>query len=510
MRSNTSLMSRRLQASEEHGFTLVEVLVAIAILLVGVLGVVTLVDGANAVTSKTKAREGGTNVARSIIEVSRSVRYRDLTAQELLDGLNSRPGLADVKPAQSGYTIRSRNVDYELTLTVCSMDDPQDNLGTHIGPVAYCTDSDALPGGQSGQDRNPDDYKRVRVTLNWSTRGVGQSITQTSAIINPVGGLGPSVTSLRMTSPTSNSDPLQITSDLVHEASFEALTSATAAGVNWSVGGEPMGTASGSGLIWNFTWQLDRPNGEIVYHDCTYVVQADAYDAGDRAGAPRAVTVVLNRRAPVEPEGFGGGRNGSGNYVDLQWLPNPECDIRGYRVYRSSSAGTLGAAITCLNEVTDITQKAECTDDPAAGGTYFYTVVGLDVPPGGGAPRQGVSSDQISVGPATGRPPAPTNVSLCVGDGSSNCLDAGGEAAPAGTVVVSWDPSSDPDGIQFYRIYRDGTTYANRHDDYFPSAQNPGYAWFEFDTVGAPHTYRVSAVDGSFAESDLSGPVTGG
>ena len=221
-------MSRRLHASEEHGFTLIEVLVAVAILLVGVLGVVTLVDGANAVTSKTKAREGGTNVARSIIEVSRSVRYRDLTAQELLDGLNSRPGLVDVKPAQAGYTIRSRNVDYELTLTVCSMDDPQDNLGTHIGPVAYCTDSDALPAGQSGQDRNPDDYKRVRVTLNWSTRGVGQSITQTSALINPVGGLGPSVTSLRMTSPTSNSDPLQITSDLVHEASFEALTSATA------------------------------------------------------------------------------------------------------------------------------------------------------------------------------------------------------------------------------------------------------------------------------------------
>ena len=53
------------------------------------------------------------------------MRYRDLTAQELLDGLNSRPGLVDVKPAQAGYTIRSRNVDYELTLTVCSMDDPR-------------------------------------------------------------------------------------------------------------------------------------------------------------------------------------------------------------------------------------------------------------------------------------------------------------------------------------------------------------------------------------------------
>ena len=71
----------------ERGFTLVEVMVAIMILLVGVLGVVSMVDGAKAVTSKTKAREGGTNVARSIIEVSRSIRYRDLTAVELLDAL---------------------------------------------------------------------------------------------------------------------------------------------------------------------------------------------------------------------------------------------------------------------------------------------------------------------------------------------------------------------------------------------------------------------------------------
>ena len=69
-------------------------MVAIFILLVGVLGVVSMVDGANAVTSKTRAREGGTNIARSVIEVSRSVRYRDLTAQALLDELDSRPGLA--------------------------------------------------------------------------------------------------------------------------------------------------------------------------------------------------------------------------------------------------------------------------------------------------------------------------------------------------------------------------------------------------------------------------------
>jgi hypothetical protein len=77
-------------------------------------------------------------------------------------------------------------------------------------------------------------------------------------------------------------------------------------------------------------------------------------------------------------------------------------------------------------------------------------------------------------------------------------------------VVVSWSPSTDPDGIQFYRIYRDGTAFSNRYDDFFPNATNPGYAWFEFDSTNGPHTYYVSAVDGTFTESVLSASVTGG
>ena len=80
------------------------------ILLVGVLGVVTLVDGANAVTSKTKAREGGTAIARSVIEVSRSIRYRDLTVTSLEAALATRPGLADAKPGTTGYQIQQRGI----------------------------------------------------------------------------------------------------------------------------------------------------------------------------------------------------------------------------------------------------------------------------------------------------------------------------------------------------------------------------------------------------------------
>ena len=73
---------------------------------------VTMVDGANAVTSKTKAREGGTAIARSIIEVSRSIRYRDLSQTTLEAALDTRPALADSKPSTPGYTIQSRGIQY--------------------------------------------------------------------------------------------------------------------------------------------------------------------------------------------------------------------------------------------------------------------------------------------------------------------------------------------------------------------------------------------------------------
>jgi hypothetical protein len=89
-------------------------------------------------------------------------------------------------------------------------------------------------------------------------------------------------------------------------------------------------------------------------------------------------------------------------------------------------------------------------------------------------------------------------------------MDAGGDPAPVGMVVLSWSPVSDPDGIQFYRIYRNGTAFADRYDDYFPNATDPGFAWFEFDSANGPHTYYVSAVDGTFTESELSASVTGG
>jgi prepilin-type N-terminal cleavage/methylation domain-containing protein len=493
---------------DQAGFTMVEVMVAIFILLVGVLGIVSMVDGANAVTSKTKAREGCTNIARSVIEISRSLRYRDLSATTLLAQLDMRPGLTDVSPVP-GYTIRSRGIDYEATVTVCSLDDPQDGLGPHSGPITFCSDSSAPAAGAPTPDRNPDDYKRVRVTLNWNTRATGASVTQTSSIINPVGGLGPTVTGLLMTSPASTTtDPLTVEADVTN-VSFKATTSTSAAEMNWSVSGKTQGKATGGPKTWNFDWNIGLSSAPKFY-DCTYVIQADAFDTGGRQGAPLSKTVRLNRMLPVKPTPFTGGRNGNGNYVDLSWVQNPECDVVGYRVYRGTSAATITTPVTCVGEssATLGPSKDGCIDDPGATDVY-YQVVALDTNTAGTVIREGAKSDVLHVPPASANalPSAPTNLTACIG-GQPGCNVANNVPADDGVLVIRWDPSTDSDGtIQLYRLYRDGVAYTNRYSSFYPKAGEL-LAWIEPKPDASSHTYRISAVDDKFGESALSAPLS--
>jgi prepilin-type N-terminal cleavage/methylation domain-containing protein len=506
--------SSRVRPSSQAGFTLIEVLVAMLILLVGVLGVVTMVDGANAVTSKTKAREGGTAIARSVIEVSRSIRYRDLTQTALEDALMARPTLTDSKPGTPGYTIKSRGIEYTMTLTVCSLDDPKDDLGVRPPGVTFCTDSEGP--GAAPRDRNPDDYKRVRVRLDWSTRNTPHSVTQTSSIINPVGGLGPTVTGLTMTSPLSSSTgEVRIegsSASPIDSATFVATTSGFAADLTWSVNGDSQGKANGGPSSWDFQWDFVDADGNIVYYDCKYFIQADGFDAEGRAGAPRVLSVILNRREPVAPADVVAGRNGSGDRVDIRWSPNPECDVIGYRVYRSTDAASLGTQVSCPDPAApaaSVTAKDWCVDETApATGPLYYRVVGVDTL-ASGALREGTQSAQVTV-PASGGnslPTTPLAVTSCIG-GQVDCLGPDGEAAPSGQIVIRWDPSVDVDGtVAFYRIYRDGTAYADRWDDFFPDTGGL-LAWMEYAPGTGSHTYRVTAVDNLLGESGLSDPVT--
>ena len=514
----------------ETGMTLVEVMVAIVILLVGVLGTATLIDGANAETSNTKAREGATHLGRQILEISRSVPYRNLTAAAVQAELTARPGLADSEPGSSGYQIRSRRFTYDVAISVCSLDDPKDRVGAHDATVTFCSDSDVLPTSPpppatEAKDRNPDDFRRVAVTLSGKARpgAVTNTARQTTILTNPVGGLGPSVLSLKprsALSPITGLDPLLANTEPLL-VTYDVETDIPAQTVLWSINGAVQGEASGSGKDWSFDWPF-YANGSLTLFDGTYLVRAEAFDEEGRSGTPGTHTMVVNRMVPLKPAQVEGGRNLNGNRVDVEWHASPEPDVLGYRVYRSNTVGVLGTRVKCTGPEAEggYITKTSCLDEEApapllsllgiALPSLYYTVVALDRGPSG-ALREGLPSTIGPLPEGNTAPTKPAGLTACTG-GAPGCNDADGQPAPTGTTVLAWNPSTDANGIKFYRVYR-GTppegsdTYNRRYDRLYPTAGKP-LIFIDSKPEGGPHEYRISAVDERFGESQLSEPVT--
>lgn len=338
----------------ERGFTIIEVMIASLVLVVGALALVGLVDAANGATASNKKREAGTNLAREVIENAGTVAHDDVTPSRILPALQSRPGLADSSGA-AGYTIARRDTTFTVAVDVCNLDDPHDGLGSHAtgsDGVPFCPDSGA--GGAA--DNKPGDYRRAKTTVTWSSEGVTKTVKQSSFVMPPTGSDLPAVTTL-IPSPSS-----PITSPSVENVDFTATTSSIPTGVSWSQDGTETGEASGSGLNWNFTWPIGTVAGGLV--DGDYVIGARGRTGGGSYGPAHAITMKLNRSTPAAPRNFVAGRNGS--TVDSEWLANRERDIVGYRVYRQQTAPTSGSAqqVNCGTVAVPvyITTSTTCTD----------------------------------------------------------------------------------------------------------------------------------------------------
>ena len=467
-------------------------LVGAVFLLVGILGMVNMIDGASRTTAGNKAREAATALAREMIEVARSAHYENLTDTGVVGLLQSRGALADETPG-GAYTVARRGYTFTVEASACAVDDPKDGAGPRSGAVTFCPDS--APAGTG--DRNADDYRRLTLTFSWEHEGVSKTARQTTVVSNPAGGLGPSVTALDLTGATS---PVTVA---LANLNFSVQTASTPASVSWSVNGDTQGVAAGTGTSWSFGWPITSVS------DGTYVVTAQAFDAAGRSGITFGRTVVLNRTAPAAPGGFAGGRNGTPGHVDIEWHASTEPDVVGYRVYRSSSGGTKGTrACPATSAGADaVLQATSCVDTGASLlTTQHYVIASVDLDAAGNK-REGTESAVLSAPLGNVQPLTPLGLLVCLG-ATVGCIGPDGLQASAGTTVVSWDASTDADGtVAFYRIYRDGLTYADRYDRIYPSGgplryvdRNPG---------GQVHTYYVTAVDDDFGESPLSLPVIG-
>ena len=454
------------------------------VLTIGVLGTLSLLQNANGTASVNGARVGAVNLARELTEYGRGTDYDNLQPSRVVAALRDNPALTGTGP--SPWTVQRRGVVYTVTATVCTFDDPKDGLAKATEePANPCPPAAADPA-VTRSDPNPDDFRRLMVRLDWTTRGRPNSMTQAALIVNPAGGLGPRIT--RFDEPTGD-----ITTDSVSWGSGLRLTTTSAAGVHWNVDdGASEGDATGGPFAWGFTWSLGTRKLSPLIVDGTwvldgnYVVQTQATDSRGVPGEARAAIVRVNRHPPAAVTGLEGGYNARFAAVDLRWSRYPERDVLGYRVYR-------GTALACPSDGSAYVKATTCTDTSPClpGTTQSYTVVALDcqVLATCAALREGAPSTVRSVQLAAGVPlPPPAPVTATVVDG-----------------LPKLDWTSVP-GARFYRIYRDsGTELKDRYDETITSS--PTYT--DPDPGGTTqHTYWVTAVDSSFNESVPSPPVT--
>ncbi len=476
-------MTSRARFPGQEGFTLIEVTVAATLLLIGVLGVLSMLDFANQGSARTKAREAGTNLAREAIEAARAVPFPNLTPTRIEAELKSQPGLED-NSAAAGWTVTRRAIVYTLVPSVCSVDDGTvvaDGFGNHAGG-SYCADS----GTEGTTDTNPEDYKRVAIDVTWQDRGETRTARQQGVVNNPGSAFAPAIKTL-----TSSPAGPSITDPSVSSINFAATTSTRAATVRWTLDGLTQGSATStnaSGKAWSFNWPI--PSTVV---DGTYEIGAEAFDQFGESGTSRTLTLQLNRFRPTTPTGFAGGRNplwGSG-FVEFEWNPNPERDLLGYRVKRV--VGLLGPStsdeVVCDRSVDDTTS---CTATIAASllGVQHYYVVAY-------APARGSAGVEESalplltgtraVGGAT-PPGAPSDI--------TGIRDVNG-------TTLRWTPPADSD-VRYYRIYRDdNTSWTKRLDRTGASVDN---AITDPNGATASHRYWLTAVDDDLAESEMAPP----
>jgi type II secretory pathway pseudopilin PulG len=463
----------------ESGFTLVETLVAAFVLLIGVMAALSLLNVANRATATTRTRDNATNLARELIEGARNVPYEKVNGPGLVAELQKLPGLADA-PAGGSYTIPRGPIVYTVAVDSCIVDDAKDGGGSRAGTQTFCANSTA-PGTA---DKNPEDYKRVTVTVRWTLDGTARSVTQTGIINNPGSASGPAVRTL---TPRGYAAPYTVTTD-VNAITVDLTTSSRPATLHWLRDGTVQPTtptANGStGLAWQFDWPI------AGLDDGAYIIGAEAFDQYGVSGPHREETVVLNRFKPQQPQRIAGGRNQFGA-IEIEWAANTERDIVGYQVFRSGASSPV-----C--PIASLKLNTSCVDSSApSGGSLEYWVVAYDTNPSDGSLRAGDESTHLTVTSGDNAPPfAPT--------GLSAVRDA------AGNVTLTWNRPSpdDPDAgdrIDFYRVYRDGVDYTNRFARWYDDGAT--VTWTDTATAGATHTYRVTSVDTHYMESALGAPV---
>lgn len=452
---------------------MIEVMVASMLLIVGMLSVLAMYTGAIRTTTTNNTRVAATNLARELIETAREVAYDDLP--DVVAEAQSR-GLGSGTP----WTIERRNVVYSVTASACVFDSPTDGY-------AATAPSNACASAPAGADANGEDFRRVTFRLSWQDDSRVRTMSQSTLVINPSGGLGPRILA---TTPLSQTITANVASvNVVWTTSF-------AQSLIWEVDdGVSGGTVTGS-TTFTATWPIGTSGSGSEVFDGAYTMSGRAFDERDLPGETRSADIVLNRRAPYAPADLAGGHNTRvGQWAELEWPLNRERDILGYRVvwagpdnaFSTTDDEQVCPAPAVGSRLAPTTNS--CVDFEAEPGAQKYSIVALDRD-AGGALRTG-DARTVTIPAAGSRPSSPLDLVL---------------TTVSGRPRLTWTAPSETD-VAFYRIYRDGTAvgYADRYDR---TSGGLITTYTDPDPGTVSHRYWVTAVDSRYNESNPIGPVT--
>ena len=486
---------------DQRGFTLVEVMVAAMVLMIGVLGTFVMIDGANQTTRDNNARTAVSAVAREILEQARTVDYEKITPSQLIPELRTKPALQGTLDSAGNWVVRQRNIKLTISASVCTYDDPADGRGDPAVPMP--AEQAPCPAGHAPTsttpppvDSNPDDFRRVTLTLKWYQGGNERQIKQTAQLNNPSGGLGPRI----ILFPNPNGGA-QITSGSA--VPFTA-TSTWANNITWAADDgrtQGRGSLTGGGTAWSWNWNIGTPGTGTPSVDWVldgaYTISAQPFDSRGVPGEMRIASVWLNRRAPLPVPGLLGGRSGqtsgAASVVEMDWNANPERDVIGYRVYRYINDALDRRICPASTAPEAVTTNRFCVDgNPPSGGNLDYKVVAVDRTD----IKNPLSSTRETLHAEASTIDVPTST------GSTTRLDA-----PTGLKVTTnaaqkpqLDWNTTTDSVYFYRVYRNGVRIGR--------TSGPTPSFVDNDPLDSTYRYQVSAVHNpSFNEGRLSGEV---
>lgn len=420
----------------EDGFTLIETLVAVVVLIIGLLGTFALVDTANGRDQGVRSREGALNLSRELLESARSLRFNAISSATLPTTLAAQ--VAGATSSGNVITVGRRNLAYATTVSVCSIDDSKDGIGSHlIAGVTFC-DEPPVPAQTSPADSSPEDLKRVTTRVTWTDLSGVHAITQSLMLSASGQAVGLPMGSLTIVSPSNVGDPTApvippapaVVSPCAASSACFTAKAPGAQSIVFSVDGSDQTTgvtsdATGWHLAWNTTGLSDG----------AYKVEARAVDAFGVQGQPLKLVVWINRGTKSAPTSVAGGynhvfRNGTEQQVvELQWNANPERNIVGYEVTDPSGAtvcptsGGFDPSTSCL----------DTGPPPPSGSSITYIVYPVYAGPTGATARGTGTPVSMSASAGSGG----TNIhfglsaatAVNTGAANPNCYAGAGTAA---------------------------------------------------------------------------------